>query len=105
MGGSRVVRARAAVDLPVPRRPQIKTPPIAASMALRMRASRILCCPTMALNGNGCIFLFAFQDGGKLPLPYAAFAVRSLFMHHGLVGCVDRWHADKKDDGCMLSHG
>jgi len=49
------VRARAAVDLPVPRRPQINTPPIVASMALRMRASRIFSCPTIALNGNAVI--------------------------------------------------
>src|SRR5712692_1584666 len=59
MGGSRLVRARTAVDLPVPLRPQMRTPPIDGLMALRMRASRIFCCPTIALNGNVAMFLLS----------------------------------------------
>src|SRR5260370_38304782 len=56
IGGSRPVSARTAVDLPVPLRPQMRTPPIDGSMALSMRASRIFCCPTIALKGKVVIF-------------------------------------------------
>src|SRR5260370_13662976 len=66
MGGSRLVRARTAVDLPVPLCPQMRTPPIDGLMALRMRASRIFCCPTIALNGNVAMFLLSL-----LVPPYA----------------------------------
>src|SRR6266568_5188821 len=59
MGGSRLVRARTAVGLPVPLRPQMRTPPIEGSMALRMRASRMFCCPTIALNGNVAMFVLS----------------------------------------------
>src|SRR6266568_272078 len=57
--------ARTAVDLPVPLRPQMRTPPIDGSIALRMRASRIFCCSTIALNGNVVIFLPS-RDAGYI---------------------------------------
>ena len=54
-----MVRARTAVDFPVPLRPQMRTPPIDGSMALRMRARRMFCCPTIALNGNVAMFMLS----------------------------------------------
>ncbi len=49
--GSKAARARAAVDLAVPRSPRIRTPPMRGSTALRIRARRMRCCPTIAVNG------------------------------------------------------
>src|SRR5216683_6352568 len=65
IGGSRLVSARTAVDLPVPLRPQMRTPPINGSIALRIRASCIFCCSTIALNGNEVIFLPS-RDAGYI---------------------------------------
>src|SRR6266567_3697070 len=44
---------------------QMRTPPIDGSIALRMRASRIFCCSTIALNGNVVIFLPS-RDAGYI---------------------------------------
>jgi len=52
MSGSRAARARAAVDLAVPRSPRMSTPPIWGLMAFSIRARRIFSWPTMALKGN-----------------------------------------------------
>ena len=58
--GSRAARARAAVDLPVPRSPRINTPPMRMSMAFKISASFIMSCPTMAVKGyTGGLLLIA----------------------------------------------
>jgi hypothetical protein len=54
------MQARTAVDLPVPRRPQISTPPIDGLMAFSIKASRRFSWPTIALNGNGTILVAPF---------------------------------------------
>jgi hypothetical protein len=54
------MQARTAVDLPVPRRPQISTPPIDGLMAFSIMASRKFSWPTIALNGNGTILVPPF---------------------------------------------
>jgi hypothetical protein len=53
MGGRRAARARTAVDLPVPRSPKTRTPPIIGSMAVRTIARRMSSWPTMAVKGKG----------------------------------------------------
>src|SRR6266566_4074734 len=88
MGGSRLVRARTAVDLPVPLRPQMRTPPIDGSMALSIRASLMFCCPTIALNGNVAMFVLS-----SLPICDGSGTHRYIFPHHQIQGY------------CMLSHG
>ena len=49
--GAGSARARAAVDLAVPRSPRISTPPMRGLTALRMSARRIRFWPTMAVKG------------------------------------------------------
>mmetsp|Transcript_62792 Transcript_62792/g.120905 ORF Transcript_62792/g.120905 Transcript_62792/m.120905 type:complete len:280 (+) Transcript_62792:552-1391(+) len=52
MSGNSRTKARTAVDLPVPRSPWIKTPPMTGSIKFNMRASFMSSCPTTAENGN-----------------------------------------------------
>ena len=49
--GSKAARARAAVDLAVPRSPRMSTPPMRGSTALSTRARRMRSWPTIAVNG------------------------------------------------------
>ncbi len=49
--GKRAAKARAAVDLAVPRSPRIRTPPMRVSTAFRISARRMRSWPTMAVNG------------------------------------------------------
>ena len=51
ISGKRTANARAAVDLPVPRSPRMRTPPIRMSMALSISARFMRSCPTMAVKG------------------------------------------------------
>jgi hypothetical protein len=53
IGGSRPASARTAVDLPVPRSPKTRTPPIEGSIAVRIIARFISSWPTMAEKGKG----------------------------------------------------
>lgn len=48
-----LVQHRAAVDLPVPRSPKIRTPPSSGSTAAISNACFIACWATMAENGKG----------------------------------------------------
>jgi len=49
--GRRAAKARAAVDLAVPRSPRMSTPPMRGSTALSTRARRMRSCPTIAVKG------------------------------------------------------
>ena len=51
ISGSSAARARAAVDLAVPRSPRISTPPMPLLMAFRIRARFMRSWPTMAVKG------------------------------------------------------
>jgi hypothetical protein len=53
IGGSSAANPRTAVDFPVPRSPNTRTPPIPGSMAVRIMARFISSWPTMAENGKG----------------------------------------------------
>jgi hypothetical protein len=50
--GSKAAKARTAVDLPVPRSPNTKTPPMLGSMAVSMMANFMSSWPTMAEKGK-----------------------------------------------------
>src|SRR5258708_6321072 len=91
IGGSRLVSDRTAVDLPVPLRPQMRTPPIDGSMALRMRASRIFCCPTIALNGKVVIF--------SLPRCIGSITQECCMLSHGLASCQN----DARMHNCFIA--
>jgi hypothetical protein len=53
IGGSSAASPRTAVDLPVPRSPKTRTPPMPGSMAVRIMACFISSWPTMAEKGKG----------------------------------------------------
>jgi hypothetical protein len=50
--GSSAAKALTAVDLPVPRSPNTKTPPMLGSMAVSMMANFMSSWPTMAEKGK-----------------------------------------------------
>jgi hypothetical protein len=52
MGGNNAAMARMAVDLPVPRSPKAKTPPILGSTQAIRKASFISSWPTIAEKGK-----------------------------------------------------
>ena len=50
--GNKPARDLIIVDFPVPRSPKTRTPPIDGSIAVKIRASFICSCPTIAENGK-----------------------------------------------------
>jgi hypothetical protein len=51
ISGRRAARARAAVDLAVPRSPRMSTPPMALLIAFKIRARFMRSWPTIAVKG------------------------------------------------------
>src|SRR6056297_398515 len=74
IGGKRAAKARTAVDFPVPRSPNTRTPPIPGSIAVRIMARFICSWPTMAEKGKGVFMascLYIQVGKGALAVPRA----------------------------------
>ena len=67
--GKRAANARTAVDFPVPRSPNTKTPPMPGSIAVRTMACFISSWPTIAENGKTRVMLRPQNAGEASALP------------------------------------
>src|SRR6056297_1982663 len=77
IGGKRAAKARTAVDFPVPRSPNTRTPPMPGSIAVRIMARFICSWPTMAEKGKGVFMssrLYIQVGKGALAVPGAVIA-------------------------------
>ena len=61
--GGQSLKGRTATDLPVPRSPMMRTPPMDGSMTLSSSASFISSCPASRTNGNAAVRRARFTAG------------------------------------------